>query len=165
VAKAYVGNASRPGKAIGRLNDILPFRWIDLVFLVPLLGAAAFFLSSQYGEESGAFSIAATSLVLTAIVAAYGALVFPVRYYLRHRAPLHALGNYLLSSFIIYVIFGAAYLTLRFSTDIFQGEDPVQVMLSFAAMWAGFTLVAFMIYGALSGHRAIRSFRSNIRKL
>ena len=25
--------------------------------------------------------------------------------------------------------------------------------------------VAFMIYGVLSGHRAIRSFRSNIRKL
>ena len=88
-----------------------------------------------------------------------------MRYYLRGRAPLPALGSYLLSSAIIYIVFGVVYLTLRFSTDIFQGEDPVQVMLSFAAMWGVFTLFAFMIYGALSGQRAIRSFRSNIRKL
>ncbi len=162
---AYVGRASNPGKASRNLNDILPFKWIDLAILIPLLAAgAALFNVGDFGYLD-AGDIAATVLLAITATAAYGALVFPVRYYLRRRPPLHALGSYLQSSALLYAVFAAGYLSLRFGANIFADEDAAEVLTIFAGVWGGFTLVAFLVYGILSGQRAIRSFRSNIRKL
>jgi hypothetical protein len=44
-------------------------------------------------------------------------------------------------------------------------DEPVEFTTISALVWGAFTLVAFFVYGVLSGQRAIRSFRSNIRKL
>jgi len=166
IAKAYVGRAGAGGKPIRKLNDILPFKWIDVAVLGPLLVVWAFFLDTVlYGLPLDSLEITATALIMIATTAAYGALVFPIRYYLRRRPPLQALGSYLLSSAILYAVFAVAYLAMRFGTDVFQGEDAAQTMLIFAVIWGGLTVVAFLIYGVLAGQRAIRSFRSNIRKI
>jgi hypothetical protein len=165
---AYVGKVSERGrKKETPTNDILPFRWIDLVFIVPGLAALAWFLN--YGlDDTGTIDeldIAATGLVMIAAVALYGAFVFPFRYYLRNRPPLAALRNYLLSSALLYAVFMAAYLTMRFTTDIFGSEDPMEIAAMFGGIWVGFTIIAFFIYGVLSAHRALTRFRSNIKKI
>jgi hypothetical protein len=166
IATAYVGHVGADGRPIRKLNDILPFRWIDLLFLVPLLAAGAGYINMAEAQwPPDAADIAATGLLAIAAIAAYGALVFPVRYYLRRRPPVNALGSYILSSGLLYLAFSGSYLALRYGTDMFGQEDPGEVTLVFAAVWGVFTIIAFVIYGALAGQRAIRSFRLNIRKI
>lgn len=86
-ARAYVGRVNEDGKRIRRLNDILPFRWIDLLAIVPaaavlfLVGAPPDPFSPQHARESG-FAIA---LIFVVVAAGYGALAFPIRYFLRRR--------------------------------------------------------------------------------
>ena len=46
-----------------------------------------------------------------------------------------------------------------------EGADFMRYLEWFGICWAGFTVIAFIIYGVLAGQRAIKSFRSNIRKL
>ena len=47
----------------------------------------------------------------------------------------------------------------------YSAAELDEVLAIFGLGWVGFTVVAFVIYGVLAGQRAIRSFRSNIRKL
>ena len=163
IAKAYVGRVGRGGKPIGKLNDILPFRWIDLVFLVPLLAGAGWFVVSTDGVPRTVYDILSIIFVMILVVALCGAVVFPIRYYLRRLPVLGALGKYFVSTLILFAVFVGSFLIAHFQ-GVFP-DDPVEFTLISTAVWGGFTLVAFMVYGVLSGQRAIRSFRSNIRKL
>lgn len=167
-ASDYVGKQSaRRRKAPSAANDILPFRWIDLVFLIPLIGGIAWLLEAS-GMDPGSDSDLARLLThgLFALVTTglYGALVFPVRYYMRRRPPLVALQKYALSSVIIYVVIMGAYLVGE-TMDFFPNDEPAAIALLFGAFFVVFALVAFLIYGVLSAQRALRSFRSNIKKL
>jgi hypothetical protein len=165
---AYVGKVSQRGrKKAAPTNDILPFRWIDLIFLVPGLVALALFLNFGLDDTGtiDALDLTATGLVMIAAIAFYGALVFPVRYYMRNRPPWRALGSYLISSVILYAIFMATYLAFRYGTDIFGSENPAEIALIFGLIWIGFTVIAFMIYGILSAQRALRMFHRNIKKI
>lgn len=70
-ARAYVGRVNEDGKRIRRLNDILPFRWIDLLAIVPaaavlfLVGAPPDPFSPQHARESG-FAIGLIFVVVAA---------------------------------------------------------------------------------------------------
>ena len=97
------------------------------------------------------------------VTALYGAVAFPIRYYLRRLPLFGALGKYLMSTLILFAGFVGSFLVAHFQ-GVFP-EEPVEFTTIAVLVWGGFTLVAFMVYGVLSGHRAIRSFRSNIRKL
>ena len=167
IAKAYVGRVSESGKRVRPLNDILPFRWIDLVVLVPLIGAWAWALSTfevATGSDDAVADVAAHVFLALLPVALYGALVFPVRYYLRKRPLVHALTRYLLSSFILYAIMMTGFFAMK-AMGMLPFDDPAEMALLFGIAWIPFTLIAFLVYGVLAGQRAIRSFRSNIRKI
>jgi hypothetical protein len=166
IAAAYVGSASHPGKPRKKLNDILPFRWIDLVFLGPLVAAAIGFFVVTGGLISvrlELYDVLSLAFVGIMVIGLYGAVVFPVRYYLRRLSMLEALGKYLASSLILYAVFVGSFLFAHWQ-GVFP-DEPVEFTLIAAAVWGVFTLVAFVIYGVLAGQRAMRSFRSNIRKL
>ena len=98
------------------------------------------------------------------LVALYGALVFPFRYYLRRRSMSTALTKYLISTGILYLLFVGGFVGFWLQ-GYFPNDSPGQIALFFGAIWGVFTLIAFIICGVLSGQRALRSFRSNIKKI
>lgn len=90
-------------------------------------------------------------------------MAFPIRYFLRRRPLGGALGNYLISTGILYAVVVGGY-ALSVAAGI-SGLDTGQAALRLAVIWGAFTLLAFVVYGMLAGQRAMRSFRSNIRKI
>ena len=167
-AKAYVGRVGADGKPERKLADIPPFRLIDLAILAPAwLAIAGWQIASVAGAEGlvdTGRTLAAIALFCLAFAGLYGALVFPVRYYLRRRPVVDALLKYLATCLMFFVA-AAAIILVGMDRGYFQTRDMLDFLRVAALAWAGFTLVVFMVYGALAGQRAIRSFRSNIRTL
>jgi hypothetical protein len=163
IARAYVGRVGPGGNPVGRLNDILPFRPVDLALLGPIVLAVIGYIVSVDGAPDSTYEVLSLIFIAILVIAAYGAVVFPVRYYLRRLSLTGALGKYVVSSLILFAVFVGSFLVAHFQ-GVFP-DDPVEFTLISAAVWGGFTLIAFLVYGVLSGQRAIRSFRSNIRKL
>jgi TIR domain len=168
LASAYVGRVGNEGNPIRPYNDILPFKLVDLLVLVPvwvIFGVYVWGELSKGPIDDGmkrSIPLAVTILEVL-ITGAYGALVFPARYYLRRRSAMSALRSYLISSaFMLAVIFIAFFGGL--SQGMFK-DNPMTSVANFLGAWALFTVIAFLIYGVLSGQRAIRSFQANIRKL
>lgn len=168
IAKAYVGRVSQPGKPIRKLTDIPPFRWIDLAFLVPVWIAAGWWVIQMNVERDSINDIdrvtVAIALVCVVLTGLYGAVVFPVRYYLRRRPVLEALWKYLASTFVVFLI-ATGFFIKGIQDGSLPAEDFDDFLALFGGVWLGFALLAFLVYGVLSGQRAIRSFRSNIRKI
>ena len=179
----YVGRVGSGGKPVKKLADIPPFRWIDLATLVPAwIAIAAYLIYSWTAAEAvakaaGSFlnsppsnlassdrGVAIIAMYCLAFAGLYGAIVFPVRYYLRGRAVAEAFVKYLGTSAMFFVA-GAGILLSGLDRGYLQGEDFFQFLRMFGLLWAACTLTAFVVYGVLAGQRAIRSFRSNIKKL
>ena len=168
IAKAYVGRVDQPGKVIRKLQDIPPFKWIDWAFLAPIwIGIATWMILGSAGQvpadESDSF-VAAIALVGIAATGLYGSVVFPVRYYLRRRPVFEALWKYLISMLMIFIA-GAGIVLAGIDRGYMQYSDLGDYLQIFGIIWAVFAVIAFIVYGVLAGQRAIRSFRSNIRKI
>lgn len=166
IAKAYIGRVDQPGKVIRKLQDIPPFKWIDLVALVPIwIAIAAIGILGNAGGPASQLDATMAGIAIAGLMATalYGAVVFPVRYYLRRRPVVEALWKYLVSTLMIFVVeFGVVLSGMA--------HDSLQVDLGLflrasLLIWVGLAGIAFLIYGVLAGQRAIRSFRSNIRKI
>lgn len=164
----YVGRVGSGGKPVKKLADIPPFRLVDLLALLPAwIGIAAWQIVTAGGQytpdmlDRGAAIIAMYCLAFAGL---YGAVVFPVRYYLRQRRVLDAFLKYLATS-AMFLVAGAGVVLSGMDRGYLQGADFMNFLRMFGLAWAGFTIIAFAIYGALAGQRAIRSFRSNIRKI
>jgi cytosine/uracil/thiamine/allantoin permease len=90
--------------------------------------------------------------------------VFPIRYYLRRRSVMAALGKYIVSTLILFaVVMGLFFVGV--GAGAYQTSEFEAMFGIFGTGWLVSTVIAFLIYGVLAGQRAIRSFRSNIRKL
>lgn len=165
-AEDYIGKKSTQSKKAEHLNDILPFRWIDLAFLLPMAAAFIWFaLDAEIDAgDTAASEVLAVAIYLTAIVGMYGALVFPLRYYMRRRTPLHALTRYILSSLILYAVVIGTFV-IGYAMGLFPYDEPGEIALIFGLIWIGFMVVAFVMYGILATQRALRAFRSNITKV
>lgn len=165
-AEDYIGKKSKTAKKTEHLNDILPFRWIDLLFLIPLGAAFTWFVldSGMDAGDSAASDVVGIGIFLMAMVGLYGALVFPFRYYMRRRRPIHALTRYILSSLILYAVVIGTFV-IGDSIGLFPYDEPGEIALVFGGIWLGFMVVAFIIYGILATQRALRAFRSNITKV
>lgn len=167
LADAYVGKVSdQRRKKAAPTRDILPFKWIDLVFLAPLLGGLAWYLkrTGAYAQQAMEAEWASIGLLCLILVALYGAVVFPFRYYLRRRTMGAALVRYLISTGILYLVFVGAFGGF-WMQGYYPNDTPSGVALFFGAVWGVFTAIAFVIYAVLSGQRALRSFRSNIKRI
>ncbi len=166
-AEDYIGKKSRISEKTQHLNDILPFKWIDLVFLIPLIGLVAWWMEDNglnAGDDSLSSDLLAHFMFAMTIVALYGALVFPFRYYLRRRRPVKALTNYIISSLILYAIVIGTFV-IGDVIGLFPYDEPGDIALVFGGIWLGFMVVAFILYGILAAQRAMRTFRSNIQKV
>ncbi|HOY77069.1 MAG TPA: toll/interleukin-1 receptor domain-containing protein [Hyphomonadaceae bacterium] len=163
----YVGRAGSGGKPIRQLPDIPPFRYIDWLFLLPGFLAIAgwqLFATAGHSNVDTDRIVAQIALLCLAFAGLYGALVFPVRYYLRRRPVFTAFWKYLATS-LMFFIAGAGVILGGLDRGYLEGADFMRYLEWFGICWAGFTVIAFLIYGALAGQRAIQTFRSNIKKL
>ena len=167
-AQDYVGRAGSGGAPIRKLSDIPPFKWLDLAILVPAwIAIAAWQIMSTAGTVPANMldrSVAIIALYCLAFAGLYGAIVFPIRYYLRRRAVLDAFLKYLATSAMFFLA-GAGVMLSGMDRGYLEGADFMRFLELFAIAWGGLSLLAFVIYGVLAGQRAIRSFRSNIKKL
>jgi hypothetical protein len=164
-AKAYVGRTSALGGKDKPLNDILPFKWIDLLFLVPGVGAFLWWISGDMKLENATEMVIALSILGLTVVSLYGAVVFPVRYFLRRRSIRQALGAYLASTLILFGLSMGSFLIAKTVFRMFPYDDPVEMLAIFGSATLVFAIIAFVIYGILAGQRALRSFRSNLKKI
>jgi hypothetical protein len=163
IARAYVGRVSQPGVAWKKRGDILPFRWIDAAILAPLVGLGMLMVWREFSADPPLYQLVSYSFIAIMVIALYGAFVFPVRYYLRRLSLSDALAKYIVSTVILFAALVAIYLVSK-AQGVFT-DEPGEFLVPAAIAWGAFTLIAFAIYGVLAAHRAIRSFRSNIRKI
>jgi hypothetical protein len=168
LSDAYVGRVGqkKKGKRAPK-RDILPFGWIDL--LVILAGVAALFFGvtsdNRFTPEEMPRSLANLGLIAVTLAALFGAVVFPVRYYLRRRSAGSAAMSYVISAVILYAVFMGLYATLYATLKVDSFQSPARVAAEAATVWGVFAVIAFLIYGVLAGQRAVRAFRSNIKKI
>ncbi|RYD91569.1 MAG: hypothetical protein EOP61_27330 [Sphingomonadales bacterium] len=166
-AEDYVGRAGSGGKPIRPLPDIPPFRYIDWLFLLPgFIGIAAWQLIVTAGGSAADTDrvVATVALLCLAFAGLYGAVVFPVRYYLRGRPVFTAFWKYMATS-LMFFIAGTGVILGGLDRGYLEGADFTRYVEWFGICWVGFTVIAFLIYGVLAGQRAIKTFRSNIKKL
>jgi hypothetical protein len=167
-AEDYVGRIGAGGKPVRKLPDIPPFRYIDWAFLLPgFIAITAWQLittAGQYTPDTSDRGVAIIAVYCLAFAGLYGAVVFPVRYYLRRRPVLDALVKYLATSLMFFVA-GAGVMLSGLDRGYLQGEDFMTFLKWFGILWTAFTVIAFAIYGVLAGQRAIRVFRSNLKKI
>ena len=158
-AEAAAERKKRREEARKTLRDFLPFRWIDAVPILAV-GALFFFMvmlpDLHYNNEMETFGqvIGIGALGLSA----YGALVFPIRYYLRKRRVSRAAIMYLLSSVVLFGLFFAG-LVAYWEGDIEYAMEEAQFGL---VVYAVFAVIAITIYAILHGQRLVRSFRKNV---
>lgn len=167
-ARDYVGRIGRGGKPVRKLSDIPPFRWIDLVVLAPAwLGIAGWRIYATAGQATPDAldrEVAFIALLCLAFAGLYGAIVFPVRYFLRGHAVAPALLRYLATS-LMYLAAGAGLIVTGMDRGYMEAADLMTFLRWFAIAWGSLSVLAFLIYGVLAGQRAIRRFRSNLRKI
>ena len=157
--EAAAEKKKRREEARKTLRDFLPFRWIDAI---PILAAGALFFfmvmlpDLHYNNDMETLGqvIGISALGLSA----YGALVFPIRYYLRKRRVSRAAIMYLLSSVVLFGLFFAG-LVAYWEGDIEYAMDEAQFGL---VVYAVFAVVAITIYAILHGQRLVRSFRKHV---
>jgi hypothetical protein len=167
VKRAYIGRVTDPGP-IRKMNDVPPFRWIDLAVIVPILIASgAYVISQSVGADPKQPDDRVTaSIFLLALmgVALYGAVIFPIRYYLRRRGVLEALMKYLGSALMLFLA-GVAIVLGGLRDGYMTGADMGDFLQIFGFAWALFAIIAFAVYGVLAGQRALKSFRANIKQI
>lgn len=166
-AAEYIGKKHEREKDIPT-RDILPFRPIDLLFLGPLVVAFGWWLwrDKVFNDAATpAMAPVGITLMCIALIDLYGALVFPFRYYLRHRPVGIALQKYMISAFILYVAMQVIFLVAKYANLLTENDKPLEFAVVIGGVWLIFTAVAFVIYAILSAQRLLSSFRSNIKKL
>jgi len=168
IASAYVGKIHDQGQK-APMRDILPFRWADLAVLIPGVALFAWWTLAGPASESlpdGIGRYMAAGVYCLGLIAFFAAVVFPVRYYMRHRSPTAALGKYAISSLILYALLIGAFLVGKTMGAFPAEEDTVAgVAIFFGAIWLVFAVIAFVIYGVLATQRAVREFTRNLKIL
>lgn len=163
----YMPKLNARQKKAAEARDILPFKWIDCVYFLPFLLTLLWWAldgglwDPSYATDEDNIGLA---LLVIALVAFYGALVFPIRYYLRKRPPGRAFKSYVTSSAILYAVFVGAFLVAK-SMGVFPNDDAVEIIVAFGFIWICFAILAFVIYGVMSAQRAISAFQKNVVKI
>lgn len=148
-----------------KYRNFLPFKWYDFIVVLPI---AFIILETEGGgiDRVDLFDIGDVTELVAIIatgLAGLGALLFPIRYFMRNLRMKEAIKAYAKSSFALYAVLCAAGLTYAF----FDGglDEVFEIFLVFGGVWLGFGAGAFALYGLMHFQRTIRSFNSNVDKI
>jgi hypothetical protein len=168
--EAYVGKDSALGKSGKPLRNILPFRWIDLIVLVPGVAGILWWMSSSLKLENQTEMVVALSMFGLAALGFYGAMVFPIRYYLR-RLTLGAasLFQFVSISILLGLLLGIVWVA-KTVFNMFPYDQPLDVLVVYGVVFTltsvlVYGLTAFVLWGILAAKRALNSFRGNLKEL
>ncbi len=153
------------GKVKKQYRNFLPFKWIDLILLSPIL----YFIVEETGGGFDRLDFTDISemtefmAMISVSLAGVGALVFPIRYYMRNLRMKEAAKEYAKSSLALYALLWLSGLTFAIN----EGEigEVVGVCLGFGGLWVAFGVGAFALYGLMHFQRSVRNFKSNVDKI
>ena len=152
---------SQSQKRTKNYRNFLPFKWIDLPVI---LGAPlAIFFTFAKGDLDND-GIIGSLFYGVCIIAVYGALVFPIRYFMRNLRLGRAAVNYLGSAVFLYLAAFAMILVY----SLLEGRwhhDNFGILLAAGIGWAVLGVIAFIIYGVMHFIRSMRAFRSHVEEI
>lgn len=162
IVEARVRAKRKRQQARDGMRDFLPFRWMDLI-AIPVLGIGLnYALGGDFSPNDQNFQYLMFFWSFVFVIG-YGAVMFPIRYYMRGRRFWRAFGMYFLSSLCLAA---CAVGSFAIMATVFDGPaeiDQLPVAAAFAGgAWLVFSIVAFLFYFILSVQRALRSFRRNV---
>ncbi len=141
-------------------RDFLPFKWLDILLIAA--GFGLFYV--MFGEDAFDFDYpleAAGQMLglLALLMAAYGALIFPIRYFMRGRRVRRAALMYALSTIVLMGFFLGGLL-IYYEGDVSELSSD-DLVITFG-LWGVMGVFAIALYAIMSGLRAVRSFRKNV---
>lgn len=143
------------------LRDFLPFKWLDLIPIGLGFGVLMYFASADFDYNNFAENAGQIIGLSALALAAYGAIVFPIRYFMRGRRVRHAALMYILSSIVLFLMFMGGLYTY-WEGDIEYTLDEAGIGL---IVWGVFAVVAIVLYAIMHGVRTVRAFRKNVEVL
>ena len=161
--------AKKRAKPETKYRNYLPFKLMDIFLIGALLAGAA--VIGMFDHEAFVRDITDLDfedmtewLAFASIgLAGIGAVLFPIRYYMRRLRLKTALAAYTKSSLTLYALLFAA--GAWYASMAGDWMEVMTVCLGFGGFWLAFGAVAFLIYGVLHFQRTLRSFRSNVESL
>ena len=166
-AKADAKSAKRRAKHLAKvgMRDFLPFRWIDIPLVLLLSFSLTIWLQPEFEDRDIVQFATSYGLWIVFVISAYGAVMFPMRYYMRGRRFWRAVWNYVLSSLFLYALcFGIYWFGINFA-DIDNFGEAWGFLMITGIIWLIYFVVAFVFYAILSAQRAIRNFRKNVQRV
>lgn len=144
------------------MRDFLPLHRIDLIPLGVMGIAFSLLISGEWYVYATVELIGVLIMGTAMTLAVYGAVVFPVRYYLRRRRVwLTALMQALHSLLFLALFIGGLFIWWEGNTSATIDESFYYIPPIFFIL----LIVTVVIYAILSGQRAVRSFRKNVEVL
>ncbi len=163
--KTAAKKSSKRGNVKTQYRNFLPFKWIDVILMAPIV----YFVMQSNGMDIDDIDLTdipeLTELVAFIAIglAGVGALLFPIRYYMRNLRLKDAAKAYAKSSLALYALLWAAGLT--YATIEGEFGEVISVCGGFGLLWLGFGVGAFALYGLMHFQRTIRHFNSNVDKI
>ncbi|MEL6257783.1 MAG: toll/interleukin-1 receptor domain-containing protein [Pseudomonadota bacterium] len=146
------------------LRDFLPFKWYE-VLIAAVLGVLGGFSTGADGSPATAAGMDALLFGVTSL-AGIATLVFPFRYFGRGRRVRRAARMYLASVGTIAVLAG---IIAAFHPEFASGDgllvDSIVNIIAFGIIFGMFSIMAFVIYGALHFQRAVKSYKTNMETI
>ncbi|MEM8635440.1 MAG: TIR domain-containing protein [Pseudomonadota bacterium] len=154
-------------------RDFMPFKWYELLIFVVLFGIAL--LGNAMNDEASAFEELTsqefwdTLIGVFAIAWIYGAIIFPIRYFLRGRRLRRAILYFTLSTSVLAILTAAVSLGDPSFTEYWaegeEGDPFLGLVFGMIGVWIITAFIAFAIYGALIGSRVLRQFNRNVETI
>lgn len=155
--------ASKPktAKAKKTYRNYMPLKWIDLPVIIGA-PASIFFTVAEADLDSD--GIIGSLFYGVCIIAIFGALAFPIRYFMRGLRAGRAFWNYVASAITFYIIaFGLLVLY-----SVLEGRwasDMTEIMIFAGIGTAVSCVVAFIIYGIMHFFRSMNAFKQHVEEI
>ena len=144
------------------MRDFMPLHWIDIVPL-GIMAALFYYVISDEWYVSVLLEYIGVALMVTAYaLAVFGAIVFPIRYFLRRRRVWRTALMQMLNSLVMVTLFVVGLVAWwEGDTDAALDES----LYFIPPIYFSLLIITVVIYGILNGQRAVRSFRKNVEVL
>ena len=154
-------NSQKQSQSSKKRRNFLPLKWIDLpIFLILIF----VFKQMMGGRRIDFEDMIGIAFYVVCGIAAWGAFVFPVRYFMRGLRLGRAARYYLASSLALYLV----VLSILGVYVLERGRVPSDLMeiVTFASIgWVILGAFAFVIYGVMHFLRSVRAFKSHVEEM